>query len=617
MGTPVGTLCFQLALYLTAHPGISDHTINYHCNRASSTLHSLLDTPLYMVPKSHPESDNPWIEWRISFSLVEKEICVNFPSIFRKVYLLCKMLSSEWKKKFKFHSYILKTVFLWKYEDWGEQDKVYSEDDIIDMIIDVFLYLSKCYENKNIAMYFVPEMNLLEQYSKTKQEKLMYNLEIHHRATQPYDYRGVPKKVISRENLNNHLVAKSEASILKTLKMYTEKSSLVEIIRKLFDSPFHPLVTRENSVMSLEIMPEYDKRIDYRTLYHSSHQNLAILYTEKILKNNGIMCDEDELDLQCELYVTLLFLLHEKIFNPSKYDFELIIDYIFHIIYFLKVFGKNILEKDLKIKFIKRYCESIIVTTNIIREEIGSEFLVLGETGEPYLNFLERNFSDNSQHYIEMLNLNKANIGKLFMNGSLDEDLYLLLVKDERLSLQTFPYVNKPRKVVLRKGIYQYGDKNRSEEVQRLIEKKMFWQENKLFKGFVEAINENFIKKFYSRCLYEARKEQERDALEDSFKKKRSYLFRHLLTHMCEMYNYGFTENKFMLPTPALYISFLSQLSLNLQEYYIETKMVGHTTQRIPDKWGYTIKEGDNYIYRTYDERKHNTFLYNVRYIDV
>ena len=566
-----------------------------------------------MVPKSHPKSDNPWIEWRISFSLVEKEIYVNFPSIFRKVYLLCKTLSSEWKKKFKFHSYILKTVFLWKYEEWGEQDKVYSEDDIIDMIIDVFLYLSKCYENKNIAMYFVPEMNLLEQYSKTKQEKLMYNLKIQHTATQPYDYRGIPEKEISRDNLNNHLVAKSEASILKTLKMYTEKSSLVEIIRKLFDYPFHPLVTRVTRDMSLKVMPEYDKKIDYRTLYHPSHQNLAILYIEKILKNNGIMCDEDELDLQCELYVTLLFLLHEKIFNPSEYNFELIIDYIFHILYFLKVFGKDMLEKDLKIKFIKRYCESIIVTINIIREDIiGFEFPVLGETAEPYLTFLKQNFSDNSQHYIEMLNLNKANIGKLFMNGRLDEDLYLLFVKDKRLSLQAFPHLNKPRKVVLRKGIYQYGDKNRSEEVQRLIEKKLFWQENKLFKGFVENINENFIDKFYTRCLYEAKKEQERNASEDS-----SYMFLHLLPHMCEMYNYGFTENKFMLPTPALYVSFLSQLLVNLREHYLETKMVGHTTHRIPDKWGYTIKEDDNYIYRTYDERKHNTFLCNVQFIDV
>ena len=608
-----------LQLYLTTHPRISDHTINYHCNSTSSSLHCFLDTPLYMVPKSHPKSDNPWIEWRISFSLVEKEIYVNVPSIFRKVYLLCKILSSEWKKKFMFHSYILKTVFLWKYEEWGEQDKIYSEDDIIDMIIDVFLYLSKCYENKNIAMYFVPEMNLLEQYSKTKQEKLMYNLKSRHSATQPYDYHGIPKKAISEENLNNHLVVKSEASIFKTLKKYTEKSSLVEIIRKLHDYPFHPLVTRDvsTSEMQLEVMKKYNKSIEnYGTLYHPSHQNLAILYTEKILKNNGMMCDEHELDLQCELYVTLLFLLHGQILNPRKS--ELIMDNIFHTLYFLKVFGKNILEKDLKIEFIERYCESIIVTTNIIGENInGPGSPVLGETGEPYLTFLERNFSDNSQHYIEMLNLNKANIGKLFMNGSLDEDLYLLFMKDERLSLKKFPYMNKPREVVLKKGIYQYGDKKRSEEVQRLIEKCIFWQENKLFESFVEAINENFIKKFLTRCLYEARKEQERDALEDSFEKKRSYLFRHLLPHMCEMYNYGFTENKFTLPTPAIYISFLSQLLLNLEEYYIETKLVRPTTQQIPDKWGYTIKEGDNYIYRTYDERKHNTFLYNVQYIDV
>ena len=601
--------CVTLESYLTENPIISHHTDN--CNRASSSLHFLLDTPLYMIPKSHPKSDNPWIEWRISFSLVEKEIYVNLPSVLRKVYLLCKMLSLEWKKKFEFHSYILKTAFLWKYEEWGEQDKVYSEDDIIDMIIEVFLYVSKCYEIKNIAMYFMPEMNLLEQYSKTKQAGLMNKFERKYRKITYSDfYQYIPEREIERANFNNRLVPMFEASLLKTLKRFTEKSSLVEIIRNFYNVPFRPLITevRGHSSNSLKIMLKYHGSID------PSHQSLTFLYTEKILKNNGIICDEDGLDLQCELYVTFLFLLYVKIFDFCNY--ELVENTIFHIVYFLKVFGgKNILEKDLPIKYIKRYCESIIVTTNIIREEIRdikAPSLAMEMTGEPYLTFLEQTFGENSQHYIEMLNLNKAIIGQSFINGSLDEDLYLLFLKDKRLSLQTFRYKqNKPPEAILRKGVYQYGDKNLSEKVEKLIEKTIFWQEKKLFKGFVEAINENFLKKFYARCLFEAIKEQELDASEDPFKEKGSYLFRYLLPHMCEMYNYGFTENKFMLPTPALYISFLSQSLVNIHEQNLGK------TRRVPDKWGYTVKEGDNYIYRTYDERKHNTFLYNVQYIDV
>ena len=565
---------------------------------------------MYVIPKSHPKSDNPWVEWRISFSLIEKEIYLNVPVIFRKVYLLCKTLSSEWKSKFNFHSYILKTVFLWKYEEWVQQGKVYSENDTIDMIADIFSYLLKCYENENISMYFVPEMNLMEQYSKVKQEELMDHLQIQHRAIQLYKYRKDSKKKISWGNFKSHMTDKSDTSFLQELEIYTAKSSLVETVRISFRYPFHPFVTKLPSPDHYEVMPKRENIPQN----HPSHQNIAILYKEKILKNNGTMGEEDELDLQCELYITFLFLLHEIIFRPSLYDF--VVDYVFHILYFLKVFGcKYILEKDLQINFIKKYCESIkLFSSDAVKFHPSP---ILEVTREPYLIFLEQKFYEHSTHYIKTLNLTEANIGKLFVNGSLDEDLYLLFLNNKKFSIKTLPYCNKPRKVVLRKGIYQYGDKNRSEELQKLIEKTIFWQENKPFMEFVDVLNKHFTKKVYTRCLNEVKKEEKRRASEDSFVKKGSFLLLHLLPHMCEMYNYGFTEKKFILPTPAVYISFLSQLLLNLEEFYFETKIVYHDNKRIPDKWGYTVKEGDSYIYRTYDERKHNTFLCNVQFVEM
>ena len=33
---------------------------------------------------------------------------------------------------------------------------------------------------------------------------------------------------------------------------------------------------------------------------------------------------------------------------------------------------------------------------------------------------------------------------------------------------------------------------------------------------------------------------------------KKSFLLKHLVNHMCDMYNYGFTKSKFNLPTPAV-----------------------------------------------------------------
>ena len=97
---------------------------------------------------------------------------------------------------------------------------------------------------------------------------------------------------------------------------------------------------------------------------------------------------------------------------------------------------------------------------------------------------------------------------------------------------------------------------------------------------------------------------------------KGSYLFQHLLHDTYEMYNYRFTVKKFALPAPDVYTSFLLQLLVNIEEFHNKSKLVAKTVYRIPNKWGYTLKEGNGYIYRTYHERLQNTFLCGLNFID-
>ena len=572
-----------------------------------------------MIPKSHPCSDNPWIEWRISFSLIEKEIYINTPYLFRKVYLICKTLTSKWKKKFKFHSYVLKTVFLWKYEEWGEKDITFSEDLLIDMIIDVFSCLLKFYENKNVPMYFIPEMNLLEQYSKTKQERLLHHLKKDHRHGQPKDDRGLPKQQISKDKLENVLMGMSEISFLETLKLYTEKSSMMDIVIRSFEHPFHPIVHKvslpgNSGIRKYEIMlrRDHNKSDKYRIQNQPSHQSICVFYDKKVLKNKGILNEKEEQDLLCEVYITLLFLLHERIFNASGYDAQIKNDCIAHTLYFLKIFGrKYLVDKHLPIDFIVRYCESIdVLCTDII----SSGFLqaAIDIKKEPYLTFLQDTFRERNGNFLDELSVNRDNLAEEAINGNLDEELFSYLSKDQTYSHQTFSTKYRRRKITTKKNIYQYGDKKRSENAQKNIEKMIFWQEDQIFSAVVNALNKYFRKTFYSRCVLEAKMEKE------AFEKlsKCSYLYQHLLHHMCEMYNYGFTVEKYTLPTPAVYISFLLQLLVNIEEFHNESKLIAKSVKRIPDKWGYTLKEGNGYIYRTYDERVHNTFLCSLDFID-
>ena len=85
-----------------------------------------------------------------------------------------------------------------------------------------------------------------------------------------------------------------------------------------------------------------------------------------------------------------------------------------------------------------------------------------------------------------------------------------------------------------------------------------------------------------------------------------------LLFHTCEMYNYGFVDSKFSLPTPAVYRSFISQLAINIES----KRRLTHGSEikmRDGDNWGYILKEGNGYKYRTFKDRLHNSFLLSLK----
>lgn len=119
-----------------------------------------------MIPIAHPNSKKPWLKWRLSFSLIEKKIFESAQYIFRKVYLLCKSLARIRKGKHSFPSYLLKTVVLWIYDAWQKSKMKFTEDDILNMMLEIFRNICKFYKDGNVPRYFIPKLNLLEEYSK-------------------------------------------------------------------------------------------------------------------------------------------------------------------------------------------------------------------------------------------------------------------------------------------------------------------------------------------------------------------------------------------------------------------------------------------------------------------
>ena len=121
------------------------------------------------MPKAHANRDDPGFEWRVSFSIGEKKVLGKINYLFRQVYLICKKIKviEKWRKQYNLAGYILKTAFLWNLEEKWSKPETFTEDNILSMIIEIFNYLKKYFVEDNIPNYFIPKMNILEQYSQT------------------------------------------------------------------------------------------------------------------------------------------------------------------------------------------------------------------------------------------------------------------------------------------------------------------------------------------------------------------------------------------------------------------------------------------------------------------
>ena len=149
--------------------------------KISTTLQASLslDTTLYLVSKAHPESEDPWVEWRLSFSMPEIKIISSLPYIYRKIYIIAKvMLKSRFHKGMLYASYVAKTIFLWKCEEWMKEGRKPNEDNQWWFLLDMLKKVVEVYEEKKLPHYFLPQMNLLETFPVEKRDAVLKTVEV-------------------------------------------------------------------------------------------------------------------------------------------------------------------------------------------------------------------------------------------------------------------------------------------------------------------------------------------------------------------------------------------------------------------------------------------------------
>ena len=508
---------------------------------------SFLETPLYLIPKAHPNSEKPWLEWRLSFSLVEKKIFESVPYIFHKVYLHCKSLTRIWKGKYNFPSYVLKTVFLWNYEDWQKSENEFTEDGILEIILQLFINLYEYYKDGVLPMYFIPEVNLPDQYSKMEKE-----------------------------------------NVITELKALTNLQSLSSFISKNSSKPFRQIVSPYIGFTSIS------STIYSSDLMQPSYCNLRYLYNEKIHQNNGITDSEDKLEFLHELYVTFLFLLVERAWTTDCCYRSNNLD-IINYLYYLMVYGNsyipnNIISHGVN-NFIVTYAASINEFLSVYFPNDKCKFIhrVLATRGF----YLDKKIKLEARRIL-CKRYKEEQLPEKWINGYFDN--------------HDIPIVHE---------MYRFGNMKHSENLHKHIMEDNLSKFDLVFKSLVSNLNSYFSQSFKIRCLKEIEmKTAAYDALQQN------YFLGYLVQDMFEMYSYGFTDGKFHLPTPAVYMSYLRQLVVNLtckiqNDFPVFLSSYDNKTciidGAISDQWGFFVK--GNYI--TYHQRKATTIPFNWTFVDV
>ncbi|XP_033115890.1 uncharacterized protein LOC117116058 [Anneissia japonica] len=131
----------------------------------------------FVVPVGHPSSASKNTEWRLSFSLAEKELIHNMFAPFVNCMYALKAVKqkyivySDFDKPTPFCSYFIKTACLWMCETLLNKD--YNIMYLIRRVLD---WLISKYKHRNLPHYFMPEQNLIGHLSVERCEDVIAKL---------------------------------------------------------------------------------------------------------------------------------------------------------------------------------------------------------------------------------------------------------------------------------------------------------------------------------------------------------------------------------------------------------------------------------------------------------
>ena len=129
-------------------------------------LSSRILSSFHVVPVSHAESKRPDIEFRMSFSVIEKHLirkwCLNQARCYGWSKVIKGFFGSVTSETKMISSYLIKTLMFWTVEE--APNEVW--DNLTDCIHSFWRRMEDRIRNRCLPNYFVPDNNLLDSFSE-------------------------------------------------------------------------------------------------------------------------------------------------------------------------------------------------------------------------------------------------------------------------------------------------------------------------------------------------------------------------------------------------------------------------------------------------------------------
>ncbi|XP_063406539.1 uncharacterized protein LOC134690495 [Mytilus trossulus] len=205
---------------------------------------SIVQYGVLFVPIGSKYSPHEHLEWRISFSMAEKQLIYSFSHTQLLCYSLLKIILKDIIKPKQgdlICSYFLKTIMFWLSEESCPSD--WKPESFLSCFLNCLSRLNYCVEYKTCLHYFIPEYNLFEdRFTDDQQVSLLNTLQLIYMSPWTAIFNTLTFQKYMLDTRNAHGL-KLTASALPCLSMCNDFFNNENLNLSGFESPLKRAIT--------------------------------------------------------------------------------------------------------------------------------------------------------------------------------------------------------------------------------------------------------------------------------------------------------------------------------------------------------------------------------------